>query len=243
MLALLRTRRWISFTCLVIFTIVAFGLLSHWQWSRAEFKKQERLALESAAIVNPSPLPSNARLRAAEEWSRYTLTGEFDGSHQVVVRKRPLNGTNGFWVMTPFTSQSGSTIWINRGWFAASGAATVMPLIPAAPTGAQSIVGDWRTFETASASDLEGLPSGMIPVVAAEVLPIVQSAPGYLQLVSPIQTDLTVIPAPEIDEGQNISYAVQWLLFAMVAVVGWFIFLRREAREDALSQEDVMTSS
>ena len=243
MLALLRTRRWINFTCLVIFTIIAFGLLSHWQWSRAEFKRQERLTLESAAIVNPSPLPSNARLRESEEWSRYTVTGEFDGSHQVVVRKRPLNGTNGFWVMTPFTSQSGSTIWINRGWFAASGAATVMPLIPAAPSGTQSIVGDWRTFEAASSSDLEGLPPGMIPVVAPQVLPIAQSAPGYLQLVSPAQTDLTVIPAPEIDEGQNISYAVQWLLFAMVAVVGWFIFLRREAREDARLQHDVMTSS
>lgn len=243
MLALLRTRRWLSFTFLVIFTIIAFGLLSHWQWSRAEFKKQERLALEAATIVNPTPLPTDARLHEAVEWSRYTVTGEFDGSKQVVVRKRPLNGTNGFWVMTPFTAESGSTIWVNRGWFGANGAATVMPVIPPAPTGTQSIVGDWRYYESASPSDLEGLPSGMIPAVAPEVLPILQSAPGYLQLVSPSQPALTVVPTPEIDEGQNISYAVQWLLFAAVAMVGWFIFLRREAKDDARIREKITTSS
>ena len=243
MLALLRTRRWISFSVLVMVTIVAFGFLSRWQWSRAELKKQERIALESAAIINPSPLPNDAQLRNAVEWSRYTTTGEFVGSQQVVVRKRPLNGTNGFWVLTPFTSRSGSTIWVNRGWFPANGAATVMPSIPPAPSGAQSIVGDWRLFESASPSDLEGLPVGMIPAVSPEVLPIAQTAPGYLQLVSPAQTELTVIPAPEIDEGQNVSYAVQWLLFAAVAMIGWFFFLRREAIDDARQKEPATTSS
>ena len=243
MLALLRTRRWISFTALVIFVIVAFGLLSRWQWSRAEFKKQERIALESAAIVHPSPLPTDARLRDSVEWSRYTLTGQFDAAHQVVVRKRPLNGTNGFWVLTPFTANDGRTIWVNRGWFQAQGAATVMPAIPAAPAGTESIVGDWRFFESASPDDLQGLPVGMVPAVAPDVLPIAQSAPGYLQLVSPAQEGLTVIPAPEIDEGQNISYAVQWLLFAAVAMVGWFFFLRREALDDARRKELATTSS
>jgi len=31
----------------------------------------------------------------------------------------------------------------------------------------------------------------------------------------------------------NYSYAGQWLLFAMVAICGWFYFLRREAKEGA----------
>ena len=224
-------------------TIVAFGLLSRWQWSRAEFKRQERLALESAAVVNPSPLPSDAQLRNAVEWSRYTVTGEFDGTAQVVVRKRPLNGTNGFWVLTPFTAKDGSHLWINRGWMQAQGPATTMPAIPPAPSGTQSIVGDWRFFEAASASDLQGLPVGMVPAVAPEVLPAATTESGYLQLVSPAQPALTALAAPEIDEGQNISYAVQWLLFAAVAMIGWFIFLRREAIDDARQQQEPATTS
>jgi len=44
-----------------------------------------------------------------------------------------------------------------------------------------------------------------------------------------------------VDEGRNISYAVQWLIFAAVALVGWWAFLRRESamlREEAESEED-----
>ena len=48
--------------------------------------------------------------------------------------------------------------------------------------------------------------------------------------VSPGQEELVIVPLPDIDESQNISYAVQWILFALVAIVGWFVFLRREAR-------------
>jgi cytochrome oxidase assembly protein ShyY1 len=51
----------------------------------------------------------------------------------------------------------------------------------------------------------------------------------------PEQDGLIPLSLPEVNEGQNISYAVQWLLFAGVAMAGWFFFLRREAREDALA--------
>lgn len=36
----------------------------------------------------------------------------------------------------------------------------------------------------------------------------------------------------------NISYAVQWILFALVAFAGWFFFLRREARTVAAEGKD-----
>ena len=49
----------------------------------------------------------------------------------------------------------------------------------------------------------------------------------------PGDPDVVRMPAPAIDETQNISYALQWLVFAGVAITGWWFFLRREAREDA----------
>jgi len=232
-LALLHTKRWISFTLLVITVIIAFGFLSRWQLGRAETKRAERLALEQASSESPAALPTAKQLKTAVEWTRFTTTGSFDSSSQVVVRKRPLNGTNGYWLMTLFTEGSGQTVWVNRGWFNATGAATTMPEIVAAPTGEQSITGAWRLYEAAEKSDLQGLPNGMIPSPGIAVLPIAADSPGYLQLISPSQAGLTMVPALEIDEVQNISYAVQWLLFALVAIAGWFIFLRREAADDA----------
>lgn len=232
MLALLRTRRWISFTLLVVVVIVGFGLLSRWQWSRAEAKRTDRIALESASFANPSPLPTDKDLGKAREWTRFTAAGTFDADQQVVVRKRPLNGTNGFWVMTLLKLNNHQSIWVNRGWMPTQGVATSLPTIPAPAAGTNTITGAWREFETASAADLTGLPLGMIPAPAPDVLPVHATAPGYLQLTEPKQGDLQAVQTPEIDEGQNISYAVQWILFAIVAIIGWFIFLRREAADD-----------
>jgi cytochrome oxidase assembly protein ShyY1 len=51
-----------------------------------------------------------------------------------------------------------------------------------------------------------------------------------VQLISatPADAGIVIVPLPEVDEVQNVSYAVQWIIFALVAIIGWFIFLRRE---------------
>ena len=43
---------------------------------------------------------------------------------------------------------------------------------------------------------------------------------------------LRPVPPPEPTDSRNLSYAGQWLLFAGVAIAGWFFFLRREALDD-----------
>ena len=65
--------------------------------------------------------------------------------------------------------------------------------------------------------------------------PAGDALPAYIQLSAsePPQDGLIALPLPEVDEARNISYAIQWLLFAMVAIGGWFFFLRREAKDDA----------
>ena len=57
-------------------------------------------------------------------------------------------------------------------------------------------------------------------------------APWYVQAQQSAPEDsVTIVPVTRPDELQNVSYAVQWLLFAAVAIGGWFYFLRREAKE------------
>ena len=62
---LLRTRRWIGFTAVVVLAIVAFGLLSAWQWSRAEERRAERSALEASVAER-----TGRRLRASSARGR-----------------------------------------------------------------------------------------------------------------------------------------------------------------------------
>ena len=214
MLALLRTRRWIAFTLLVIAVIVAFGLLSRWQWARAEERRVQHNAIASAEAAVPySPAITT-------EWQPVTATGTYD-TQQLLVRRRPLNGSNGFWVVTPMRLADGGQVLVVRGWIRATDVQTDVVTPPAPPSGTVNISGRWRLAEAPSSS--EGLPTGQVMSVDQ----------GYIQLASstPEQAGLIVLPLPEIDESRNVSYAVQWLLFAAVAMIGWFFFLRREARE------------
>jgi cytochrome oxidase assembly protein ShyY1 len=232
-LALLRTRRWLGFTALVITAILAFGLLSRWQWHRAEEKRVQRAAMESAQLAVAVNLPAGAAADAVRPWQRVTVSGEYRPDSELVVRKRPLNGANGYWVLAPLDTSDGRTVWISRGWIPASGPATELPTLPPSPAGPIRVEGSWRQFEDVPAADQAGLPAGMLAGVDPDALPGGTDVDGYLQALEADDPALTALPVPTIDEGQNISYAVQWLLFALVAIGGWLVFLRREAIEDA----------
>ena len=230
MLSLLRTRRWLSFTAIVVLVIIAFGFLSRWQWERAA----EKQALNSEMVAARAAEPISPAV-AHSEWTPVTATGSYDRTHEVVVRKRPQDTVNGFWVMTPLVTESG-VVWVNRGWLRADGNAMTYPDVPPAPDGDVTVTGMWRTWQQARTTT--GLPAGMISDVDPAVLPVPTDLNGYVQLTesNPKQEGLDSVLLPEIDDSRNISYAVQWRLFAAVCIGGWFFFLRREARDDAQRQ-------
>jgi cytochrome oxidase assembly protein ShyY1 len=243
---LLRTRRWLAFTGVVIATIVAFGLLSQWQWARADVRRQERISLQAALAANPLPLGTlTAQERAAQEWQAVSLQGRYLPDPQVGVRKRPLDARNGFWVMTALQQDQGPIVWVNRGWLPAGQDALSTPAFPDPPSGDVRLSGYLRTFEEAGAQGNVGLPSGQIAAPAPALLPSVgTSLDAYVQLATsePAQDGLVTLPLPEVDESRNVSYAIQWLLFAAVAMGGWYFFIRREAIEDAQRHKQVATA-
>lgn len=244
-LSLLRTRRWLGFTALVVGAILAFGLLSMWQWSRAEERRLERLGLTAAREQPPMPLPGTSALSDAKPWQAFTTKGTYRADSSVLARLRYLGGMNGFWVLGALDLVDGRTLWVSRGWIPATGAATQAPVPPEPPSGEVTVVGSWLPFEAADAARQQGMPEGMVVGVApgplAVATSIESSVPGFLQAIEVDDPVLQPVPAPEVDEGRNISYAVQWLIFAAVALVGWWAFLRRESamlREEAEAEED-----
>ncbi|MHB1166245.1 MAG: SURF1 family cytochrome oxidase biogenesis protein [Candidatus Nanopelagicales bacterium] len=243
MLSLLRTARWLGFTVLVVVVIVAFGLLSLWQWQRAEEKRADRIAFQAALAPTVIPLADLALdeggLDGADVWRQVSATGEYVAGTEVLARKRPLDARNGFWALAALRQGDGQVLWVNRGWLPATGDALSSPAVPAAPAGTVAVVGYLRSFEDAGAGANDGLPDSQVAAVAPAALPATGTAyPGYLQLAesTPREDGLVAVPLPTVDEGRNISYAIQWLIFAAVALGGWFFFLRREAREDAMAE-------
>lgn len=237
MWSLLRTGRWIGFTAVVIAAIIAFGALSAWQWTRAEERRTERLALTTQ--VEAAPLPLSASDTTAPDYAHVSLRGFFVEGSDRLVRSKPQGGGNGFWVISALEPEAfpGVYTWIVRGWMASQSAATASVSIPGAPAGIQTIEGFLRTFENIGPTPAD-LPDGQISAVDLEQLPRLEGTvfPRWIQSASN-DGSLEPVLLPEVDDSRNISYAVQWLLFAGVALTGWFFFLRREAREDAAVQE------
>lgn len=230
MLSLLRTRRWQGFTAVVIVAIIAFGLLSRWQWSRAEEKQQQQQA-QAASQADPitpragDPVP---------EFTAISMTGEYVPASRRLVRQRPLEGRNGFWVMEQLATDSG-LIWVMRGWVAAPALVNESPAVPQVDSPIVTVTGVARPLPAGEPlTDRGGLPESQVTQIVKAQLPDAGSMDWYLQQTGSEPSDpLVPVPLPEPDDLQNISYAVQWLLFAAVAIGGWYFFLRREAKESA----------
>lgn len=233
MLQLLRTRRWISFTALVIAAIVGFGLLSNWQWHRAEERRTERIAMVTAASAEPLSL---ADVDPRLEFAPVDLEGTYRSESTRLVRSRPLGGGNGYWVMTYLDVDPFTGAWVNRGWLAATLDASTAIAPPAPPVGTVEIHGFTRAFEESGTTPSD-LPAGQVSRVSLKQLPPQSGAVSafWVQSAS-TEAGLTNVPLPEVDEGRNISYAMQWLIFAVVAMGGWYVFLRREARAEDQSE-------
>ncbi len=242
MLSLLRTGRWRSFTAAAFVAIIAFGLLSLWQYHRAEEKRVEFDAVAARMASDPA-VPDYRADSADVEWQHVTLRGVYDPQAQVLIRNRPLSGGNGFWVASLLRTEAGSS-WVVRGWIPAQGNATAEAAPPAPPAGEVAVDGFARLPDPEPARRAADVPAGQATAMnPAELSALLgRPAPSAWYVISarnPQDAAVTPIPTPEPTDSRNLSYAGQWLLFAAITIGGWFFFLRREAAEQQAADRPV----
>ncbi len=250
MLAILRQRRWLGFTVFLLVMVVLTLFLARWQWNRYQVRLAENDRLDAALSAPAVPVgelldagPAGAVPPLAEDltWRSVTATGTFDQSAEVAVRRRPLEGRNGFWIMTPLVTDSG-VLLVNRGWTPADGAAaTSAPVVPPAPTGVVSLTGRLRPAEVTEQS--EAPPSGQAWAADPDQLIAPTSAPrfnAYLELTEatpPADAELTALSTPGHRGLNNLVYSVQWIIFGLVGVIGGWYLMRVESRRDELDAQ------
>lgn len=225
-------------------------MLSRWQFHRLDERRAENAGITTHADAAPVPVAEvmsagadPASIGPEQEWRELTATGVYEPAGEQLVRRRPLEGENGFWVVTPLRLADGAVLLVNRGWVAAGADAMTSPEVPAPPGGTVTVTGRLRASQTADASARD-LPAGQVTdldVRAAAVDGPVY--PGYLELVSsdpPETGDPAVrpLPLPPLDEGPHLSYALQWIAFAVIAVGGFVFLVRGEARRGRDDSDD-----
>jgi len=222
----------------------ACGAAGVWQWHRFGQKKTADDELRAAARQPGAPVDEVlVPGRAVDDTIRFrtvTASGRYDGAKQLLVRQRQVNGKPGFLVVTPMRTASGRTLFIDRGFIAATGAATQTPDVPAPPAGQVQVTA--RVLPSEDGGLGTGLPAEQIEHIDVPELAArdgVQAYPAYAELISstPAQHGLVGLPPPDLSNpaggayvAQHLAYVVQWFLFSAFALAGPVILLLLDRR-------------
>lgn len=237
--------RWGAYVLVAIAFAIACFFLSQWQFDRNETRATQIALVEQNYDAEPVPLADvvgdDGRFDPVNEWRPVELRGDYLADQQVLVRNRPHGGTSAFEVLVPFQDESGQVFLVDRGWVRPaedSGPSAV----PAPPAGEATVIVRLRPGESLPSSGRsapEGqVPTIHLPTIADRVNPDLITG-GYGQLVSEdpaSEPGLGGFDKPTEDPGPHLSYAIQWILFAIMgfAFIGYVIRIEIvKAKEDA----------
>lgn len=239
-LRFLISRRWISYFVLLVLFAIACTWLSQWQFERRDEKVAENQYISHNFDAQPTPiakaLPSLDAFSEDQEWLPVELTGEYLVDDQLLARARPHNGLPGFEILTPLQTESGEIFIVNRGWIPTGQTQDAPDAIPAAPTGKVTVTARLKPGERSIPG--RSAPAGQIATIHlptfAENLGadrVYVGAYGLLRSESVSAEHGALTAKPELTEGNHLSYAVQWIIFAVIATIGLIYGIREEFRE------------
>jgi cytochrome oxidase assembly protein ShyY1 len=224
--------RWLGLLALVLALATAFAALGNWQLDRSRAQPatpQRGVAEQLEDVAAPqTPFGAEAVGRPVQ------ATGEFT-SDSLRVEGRLLDGETGAWVLTAFavaTDSGTATLPVVRGWVPEGATA------PAPPAGRVTITGrlesseaptgatDGTSVESVSSADLVNRWGS--PIYAGFMV-VDEAPPGPMQAIPPVTDDGGLAL-------QNLSYALQWWVFALFALFIWWRVVRdaHARRLDAL---------
>ena len=231
----------IFLTALLVVACAGLARLGVWQLQRAAEKHARYAAFAERhhgapinfhAIAEATPLTANL-------WRKTRIRGHFLELY-VLLDNRVWRGQPGYEVLTPFSSDDGRTVLINRGWVPLPADRKAEPdvLAPSDPTTVTGYIGNEPTIGISlgkTAAEAEILSPQMFRVQSVDLagvstllhLPLWQ---GVVYLDANALGALAVDwPMPGDDSGRSRAYAVQWFAMAIVlAGLGlWNLYGRR----------------
>lgn len=234
-------------------TCIALG---QWQLSRLADVRAANLQFESrlaAPELNLEDLVAAARPGPGQTWRdvlsaddlagieyrRVQVSGQFRLEDEVLQRNREYRTQSGFHLLTPLESTNGTVVLVRRGWVPSTmSQPPVSEALP--PTGAVTVTGilelpvsqpsfgptdpENGRLERVFHTDTARLDSQ----IAGDLFPMVLRLESQLPPADDDAWPLTLDPLT-FDEANHLSYAVQWNIFAVLALgtYGAWLFSQR----------------
>jgi cytochrome oxidase assembly protein ShyY1 len=233
------SRRWFGYLALaVVFSAVCVAL-SQWQVARLnETRAANELVnrnYRSTPVALKTAIPSLTSYSPQQQWMQVKVTGSYLADDALLVRNRPLNGQPGFEVLNPLLLADGSVFVVDRGYVPIGNKQDRPDSIPSPRSGQVTVTVRLRGGEPtlSGRSNRTGeLATIRLPDVAKLVgKPTYTGAYGLMVSESPASAARPVaLPRPQLNEGLHISYAIQWVIFGIMAFFGLWYAIRQEYR-------------
>jgi len=227
--------RWLSwFLFASLFAAACVGL-ANWQFDRREqavSKIQRMVDNYDKSAISVEPLYALTLDEVTQfEWTPVELNGKYLTDKELLVRNRPIAGQPGFIQLVPFELTSGEVLIIERGWIPAN--SELAPAISMTPSNEhKEIIARVLLSELTPNRDS---PDGFVTSIHLESLEttlgesleqqfylrLMAESPGEARAPQPLSK-------PNLDEGNHLSYAVQWILFALMGFFALFWAIRQE---------------
>ena len=241
--------RWAGYVAIAIVFAVVCAFLSNWQFTR-NADRSRQLALVSANY-DAAPVPlremigSDGAFDPDDQWHPVALTGEYLADKTLLARNRAHGGTSAFEVLVPFRTLDGDVFLVDRGWLAPGSSGPGPDAVPAPPSGQVQVVARLKPGEPLPNSG-RSAPDGQVPTINLPLIAettgqasLITSAYGLLVSEDPAVADIpNALESPSDDPGPYLSYAIQWILFAVMGFVFIWYMIRTEIRHRREDAED-----
>lgn len=229
--------RWVAFHLLVVIGVVAMVNLGFWQLRRLDERRQFNALIE--ARYDQAPVPLDELIAPGVDpddvaWRPVSAAGTYLPADEVLVVNRSQNGRAGVNTVVPLRLADGRVLFVNRGFVPQTAD------IPPVPATAVELVGRLRPSEERRLGQLSDPSDGVLrEVQRLDVDRLADQVDGpvvpmYVDLIESTPPETGNVPepviAPDLSEGNHLSYAAQWFIFAVAAVIGWFLAVRKSAR-------------
>lgn len=241
--------RWAGYVAIAIVFAIVCAFLSNWQFTR-NAERSSQLAL-IAANYDAAPVPlgqvigADGAFRPGDQWRPVSLTGQYLTDHTLLARNRAHGGTSAFEVLVPFRTVDGAVFLVDRGWLPPGSSQPEPDAIPTPPAGQVQVIARLKPGEPLPNSG-RSAPDGQVPTINLPLIAettaqpaLITSAYGLLvsEQPSPAETP-NALESPSDDPGPYLSYAIQWILFALMGFVFIWYMIRTEIRHRREDAED-----
>ena len=227
--------RWTGWFLVATTFAVACIALASWQIDRRSEAVSKIERVSSNYDLEPQDMSqvvaSDSTDVLAAEWRQVELSGSYLADKSLLVRNRAIAGQPGFVQLIPFRSVNDEVFIIERGWIPAD--SNLNPSQTFFPQEAQKdLVARVRLGEQVpNRVSPEGQLTSINLVEIQAMLGIEVETDFYLRLVSEAPPESSYpqpLTRPLLDEGNHLSYAVQWVIFAVMGFFALFWAVRQE---------------